>query len=368
MTGDLLTIGSEEIIGAPVLSTAQVLGGITALMRPGRMNASDARYHDVAEAMAKLLRENQELTQDLEDNKEDVVMYEQVARDVETKWMLSEEVISDLRMLVMKLIEAKKRKEKEVEAKALENAQMRIEIESMRKKMRRSSRGLLTANNRLEHLPLKPSRFCRRQTAISTKMMYAVLPLHHLYRTNSDQGYLARQRKDLRITPKVSIVSPAVAHEISIGDNEDIPESLNAFRPSRVAFYHAAVAAVQDAGVGCTCVYTTGNAVGVHDSSHTPHIWKTSVGRKRYDNSTFLLSCICVCVHKNIQYRYIYIYIYLWMYFVHIANDGGFMGLAAVFLHLLHTRSLFKTIPCGSTVHTKGGAFIQMINVIQTVA
>jgi len=186
---------------------------------------------------------------------------------------------------VMKLIEAKKRKEKEVEAKALENAQMRIEIESMRKKMRRSSRGLLTANNRLEHLPLKPSRFCRRQTAISTKMMYAVLPLHHLYRTNSDQGYLARQRKDLRITPKVSIVSPAVAHEISIGDNEDIPESLNAFRPSRVAFYHAAVAAVQDAGVGCTCVYTTGNAVGVHDSSHTPHIWKTSVGRKRKNES-----------------------------------------------------------------------------------
>mmetsp|Transcript_26270 Transcript_26270/g.38611 ORF Transcript_26270/g.38611 Transcript_26270/m.38611 type:complete len:92 (-) Transcript_26270:268-543(-) len=71
----------------------------------------------LAEAMAKLLRENQELTQDLEFNKEDIVMYEQVARDVETKWMLSKEVISDLRSQMIQLMATYKTMEKEVEAK-----------------------------------------------------------------------------------------------------------------------------------------------------------------------------------------------------------------------------------------------------------
>ena len=55
---------------------------------------------DVAEVLAKLLRENHVLTQELEDSKEDVMMYEQVARDVETKWMRCEGVIDDLRSQV----------------------------------------------------------------------------------------------------------------------------------------------------------------------------------------------------------------------------------------------------------------------------
>jgi len=55
---------------------------------------------DVAEVLAKLLRENHVLTQELEDSKEDVMMYEQVARDVETKWMQCEGVIDDLRSQV----------------------------------------------------------------------------------------------------------------------------------------------------------------------------------------------------------------------------------------------------------------------------
>ena len=55
---------------------------------------------DVAEVLAKLLLENRVLTQELEDSKEDVMMYEQVARDVETKWMRCEGVIDDLRSQV----------------------------------------------------------------------------------------------------------------------------------------------------------------------------------------------------------------------------------------------------------------------------
>jgi len=54
----------------------------------------------VAEVLAKLLLENRVLTQELEDSKEDVMMYEQVARDVETKWMRCEGVIDDLRSQV----------------------------------------------------------------------------------------------------------------------------------------------------------------------------------------------------------------------------------------------------------------------------
>jgi len=82
------SIGTSQIIQPRGLEEEMI--GITAI--PSRQ--------DVAEVLANLLRENHALTQELEDSREDVTMYERVARDVETKWMLCEEVIGDLRSQV----------------------------------------------------------------------------------------------------------------------------------------------------------------------------------------------------------------------------------------------------------------------------
>lgn len=84
----LQSIGTSQMIQPRRLEEEMI--GITAT--PSRQ--------DVADVLAKLLRENRALTQELEDSREDVTMYERVARDVETKWMLCEEVIGDLRSQV----------------------------------------------------------------------------------------------------------------------------------------------------------------------------------------------------------------------------------------------------------------------------
>jgi len=88
MAMPLVSIGLEEMIGITAMPSRHP---------PGQ---------DVADALAKLLRENHVLTQELEESKEDVTMYEQVARDVETKWMLCEEVIGDLRSQVPRVLSA----------------------------------------------------------------------------------------------------------------------------------------------------------------------------------------------------------------------------------------------------------------------
>jgi len=64
MTSNLLSIGLDEIIGAS--STEAVASELDF----SEVECSSPSLPKVAEAMAKLLKENQELTQDLEDNKE----------------------------------------------------------------------------------------------------------------------------------------------------------------------------------------------------------------------------------------------------------------------------------------------------------
>mmetsp|Transcript_13619 Transcript_13619/g.19827 ORF Transcript_13619/g.19827 Transcript_13619/m.19827 type:complete len:483 (-) Transcript_13619:668-2116(-) len=119
MAMQLVSIGLEEMIGITAMPSRHP---------PGQ---------DVADALAKLLRENHVLTQELEESKEDVTMYEQVARDVETKWMLCEEVIGDLRSQVSRLMEQQQTCAQEAEDQAFANARRLFE---MRKKLRRTSR------------------------------------------------------------------------------------------------------------------------------------------------------------------------------------------------------------------------------------
>lgn len=126
MSGEtaLLSIGREEIAGCvPVVAS----DGIAAMTR---------LPHDAVEMLAKLLRENQELTAQLEDHREDILLYEQVAKDVETKWIVSEEVVQDLRAQVFRLMDHNKANEGVIAALASEKVKMAHELERARKLMR----------------------------------------------------------------------------------------------------------------------------------------------------------------------------------------------------------------------------------------